>query len=283
MGTKDITEKNLAAFNDVFADIVNVLLFGGKRLIDENALEVKETNSVYKEQGKVYEQNRDVSKFWTQGRTQIAVLGLENQTDADPYMPMRIMGYDGALYRTQYKKSAYPVVTMVLHFGTEKRWDKARDLYGCLDIPDELRPYVSNYKIQIFDIAFLKDEQVQLFQSDFRIVVDYFTQIQKNRDYIPSKETIKHVDAVLKLMAVLTGDGRFEEVQNEDGGVTNMCEVLDRAEARGIEQGIEQGIQALILDNLEEGKSESIILEKLKKRFELDDSRAKKYFEKYGE
>ena len=27
MGAKDIAEKNLEAFNDVFADIVNVLLF----------------------------------------------------------------------------------------------------------------------------------------------------------------------------------------------------------------------------------------------------------------
>ena len=30
MGEKDITEKILADYNDVFADIVNVLLFGGK-------------------------------------------------------------------------------------------------------------------------------------------------------------------------------------------------------------------------------------------------------------
>ena len=30
MGEKDITEKILADYNDVFADIVNVLLFGEK-------------------------------------------------------------------------------------------------------------------------------------------------------------------------------------------------------------------------------------------------------------
>lgn len=32
MDIKDIAEKNLEAFNDVFADIVNVLLFNGKQL-----------------------------------------------------------------------------------------------------------------------------------------------------------------------------------------------------------------------------------------------------------
>ncbi len=30
MGQKDIAEKTLEAYNDVFADIVNVLLFNGK-------------------------------------------------------------------------------------------------------------------------------------------------------------------------------------------------------------------------------------------------------------
>lgn len=35
MGEKDITEKILADYNDVFADIVNVLLFGGKTTVDE--------------------------------------------------------------------------------------------------------------------------------------------------------------------------------------------------------------------------------------------------------
>ncbi len=69
-----------------------------------------------------------------------------------------------------------------------------------------------------------------------------------------------------------------------------MCEVLDKAEkrgveigmAQGIEQGMERGIEALILDNLEDGKSEAVILEKLKKRFQLDELKAQEYFEKYA-
>ena len=35
MADKDITEKNLEALNDVFADIVNVLLFKGEQVINE--------------------------------------------------------------------------------------------------------------------------------------------------------------------------------------------------------------------------------------------------------
>lgn len=39
MGEKDITEKMLADHNDVFADIINVLLFNGKRIVNENELQ----------------------------------------------------------------------------------------------------------------------------------------------------------------------------------------------------------------------------------------------------
>jgi hypothetical protein len=36
MGTKDMTENYLEAYNDVFADIVNVLLFHGERRVAED-------------------------------------------------------------------------------------------------------------------------------------------------------------------------------------------------------------------------------------------------------
>ena len=59
---------------------------------------------------------------------------------------------------------------------------------------------------------------------------------------IPSKEMMKHVDAVLKLMSVMTGDDRFEEAQKE-GEVNNMCEVMDRVEQSGMRKGISKGIR----------------------------------------
>ena len=112
----------------------------------------------------------------------------------------------------------------------------------CLDIPDELRPYFKDYGINVFEIAYLPDETIQKFHSDFRIVADYFSQIRKNNDYQPSNEEITHVDAVLKLMSVMTGDKRFEEVQKTgESEVHTMCELLDRIEQQGIQQGMQQG------------------------------------------
>ena len=125
MGEADITEKLLEAYDDVFSDIINVLLFDGKRLVKEDEL-----------------------------------------SDAVP-----LSGY---------------------------------------------------------------------------IVADYFVQIRRNKEYRPSAETIRHVHEVLQLMAVLTKDRRFEEVQiprMAEGGIA-MCEVLDRVERRGFIAGQHDGFIA---------------------------------------
>ena len=103
---------------------------------------------------------------------------------------------------------------------------------------------MNDYKVHVFEIAYLTPHQVEMFQSDFKIVADYFVQLRTNKTYVPSREVIEHVDAVLKLMSVLTQDERFEEFQNSGKGeVKTMCEVLDNAIDQGIAQGIAQGIQ----------------------------------------
>jgi hypothetical protein len=64
MGNKDITEKQLEDYNDVFADIINVLLFDGKRVVGENDLEDVLAKSQFKDDGgKLHEQERDNAKL----------------------------------------------------------------------------------------------------------------------------------------------------------------------------------------------------------------------------
>lgn len=252
MGTKDITEKLLEEHNDVFSDIVNVLLFNGKRRMLEDELEDTPTRAQYKaDTTKIHEQERDISKFWKKENVKIAICGIENQTKMDSDMALRIVGYDGQSYRSQLlknkngmnSKERYPVVSMVLYFGS-KRWNKAKSLHERLNIPDYLKPFVSDYQINVFEIAYLTDEQVAMFQSDFKFVADYFVQMRKNKNYIPSSETIKHVDEVLKMMSVLTEDSRFEEAQNNaKGGVNSMCQVLDMVEEKGRQEGRQEGRQ----------------------------------------
>lgn len=242
MAEKDITEKILEDYNDVFADIVNVLLFDGKEVIHKEELLSTRDKSQYKaDDSKIHEQERDVAKFWNRGKVRLALCGLENQTDIDKDIPLRIIGYDGAAYRSELlsgRKERYPVITLVLYFGMN-RWTKPHSLSECMDIPEYLEPYVSDYKINVFEIAYLTKEQVSRFQSDFKIVADYFVQKRKDHDYKPSQDTIRHVDELLKLMAVLTEDDRYVKVQaNGKGSEKNMCEILDKVEARGEKRGL---------------------------------------------
>lgn len=248
MAEKDITEKILTDYNDVFADIVNVLLFNGEQVVSADNLETVKDRSQYKADGKIHQQERDVSKVLKEENTKITLFGFEHQTEAEKFMPLRQIGYDGQSYRAQLLdkdvKRTYPVITLVLYFGT-MHWNYERSLLGVLDVPDKFRPYVSDYEVKnLYEIAFLTSEQVELFRSDFRYVADYFVQKRMNDDYHPSKETIKHVDATLKLMSVLTDDVRFEEVIQELSGKggTSMCTVLDRIENKGREEGRAEGI-----------------------------------------
>ena len=100
---KDIIEKKLAEYKDVFADIINGLLFHGENVVLPDELEDKGTISQYKaDDSKVHQQERDVCKRWN--GADIAVFGFENQSTIDKNMPARIIGYDGASYRAQLLK-----------------------------------------------------------------------------------------------------------------------------------------------------------------------------------
>ena len=178
MGEKDISQKMLMAYNDVFADIINVLLFDGRCVIKEDELEKENRDSFIKIDGRLHEEERDISKLWRQNELIITFLGVENQTAVDNSMPLRVIAYDGAAYKGQLisrnsthnkSKPFYPVVTVVLYFG-KKRWQKPLSLLECIEIPKEFQPYVSDYRINVFEIAYLSDEKLAMFKSDFWFV-----------------------------------------------------------------------------------------------------------------
>lgn len=287
MGQKDITEKILEDYNDVFADIVNVLLFRGNRIVKEESLKETKVKSQYKaEAGKLHEQERDVAKYWQDGNALVAICGLENQTVEEKYMPLRVFSYDGASYRRQLlsendENPIVPVVSLVLHFGM-KEWSSPHNLKGVIDIPKELKPYVNDYKANIFNIAFLDDETVQMFQSDFRIVADFFVQKRKNKDYVPDEHKIKHVDEMLKLLQVLTGDDRynvkFSEAEKKED--IKMCDVMEKAVNKGKEEERINSIKVLVSSLEEFGISSEAIIEKVMEKFNFSRDEATKYVNK---
>jgi len=248
MQEKDITQKMLERHNDVFSDIVNVLLFGGKKVVEEESLFDTVTDSVLKIDGRARIQDRDIAKYWKDSQINIALLGIENQTTPNKLMPFRVISYDGTEYGKQSRnenidKKKYPVISLVLYLVFEQKWLYPKNLLGIIDVDEKLKPYVNDYRINLFEIAYLDREIIDSFTSDFWILADYLYQMRVNRNYVADKRSIAHIEELLMLMSAMTGDKRFEEVIDEANKkeVMNMCEVLDIVEARGIEKGIEKG------------------------------------------
>ena len=269
MGQTDITEKILEDYNDVFADIINGLIFNGEQRILPESLENTQVHSQYKaEDGKVHELERDVAKYWKDKKVELAICGIENQSIVEKNMPFRIIGYDGASYRSQLleeRKEILPVMTIVLYFGTNRHWYGKKNIKGLMKIPEELNDYINDYEMKVFEIAWLTEAEIDRFHSDFKIVANFFVQKRKNKNYIPDDPTeIKHVDEVLKLLQVMTGDDRYKEMFKKKKEVHSMCDVAERLEKMGMEKGIEKGMEQGVKQGRKLGRNEGIHEEKIR-------------------
>ena len=269
MAEKDTVTKTLEEYDDVFADIVNVLLFGGKRVVKEDELSPADIFSQYKASGNISMQERDVSKFWKHTGVNIAFVGIENQSSPDKTMPMRVISYDGAAYRSQLKvkndgeSHYYPVVTIVLYFG-EDDWSCGRSLFDCIEIEPGLKPFVNDYRINLFSMKDMTEESVSLFESDFGIIAEFFMKMNSDgNDITFSDRPFDHPQETLDLISVFSGDSRFTDEYNRiesekrEGGIS-MCDIYDKIEERGLEKGMEEGIQKGMQKGMEKGMEEGI-------------------------
>ena len=154
--------------------------------------------------------------------------------------------------KRKIRNKRYPVITLVLYFG-KTPWKKPLCLYDVIDVPEFLKPFVNDFKINIIDVPRLTPEQVKKYKGDFQIIADYFVQLNSGKRYIPSNKKMQHPDSLLKLMSVLTKDIRYAEcvgnTASETEGTT-MCEVLDRIEARGIEKTKTEMVLNMLKENL---------------------------------
>lgn len=284
MAKKDIQEKLLEDFPDVFADIVNVAGFFGEQIIEPDSLEDGPTASIYKAaEGNNREQFRDVCKYSTKLGVHMMLLGLENQTDVDHDMVFRVMRYDGASYKMQDKKhKKAPVITWVLYFGC-KRWKAPKSIHEAIikGFPNwkKVMRFVPDYQINLIEVAFLPKQIREQFTSDFRIVAEYLHAKRTGHveEFYGSPEghqKIQHVQAILEFLQTFGKDERYKAMESrvykeaEIGGNITMCTLLDYAENKGIKR-----INQLNKRLAEENRYEDII------RAAKDEQYQKKLFE----
>ncbi|MDD2979363.1 MAG: Rpn family recombination-promoting nuclease/putative transposase [Hespellia sp.] len=286
---KDHANKYLEDYPDVFADIFNVLLFKKEMIRPEDLIQGP-TESIYKEEnGRTFrEQRRDTTKYVQKLGTTMSLIGIDNQTAQDQDMAIRVMGYDYAAYRNQIQTGSvrYPIITAVLYFG-DKRWSKAKELKELFDKGNaEFAAYAQNYKLHLIEVAHIPKKIRDELTSDFREVADFFANRNK-KGYQPSKRKLQHVEAVLKMLEVFTGDKRYQDIEDEimkaveKGEEITMCEFAERMTQKGISQGInrerEHGITVLVESLRELNVPEMGIIEVIIKRYALSKTAAKKY------
>lgn len=292
---KDVTQKQLEDWNDVFADIYNGIAFGGKKILQEENLISLPTESFTKNMdGTVQQGFRDVRKADQRQGEYRLIWSLENQTGVDNTMPERIMGYEYASYEAQVKKlmaqnrkekkRAYtrrlhdhqklaPVVTAVLHWG-EKEWNGPRCLHDMLDFPEELeeelRPMVSDYSFHLIEMSKLPQEVRERFRSDFRILAEYAATRKNPKEWEAFLQTYQrkllHPEELMNALEALSGDSRYEqayekitEEEKEEG--VKMCVVAEKLEQIGIQKGIQQNTLRTVCNMLKRNKPESEIFE----------------------
>lgn len=305
----DIVLKNYWSDNERFADLFNAALFEGKQVISPEELEdvdVEESSVLehrdYAESIQAARDNIKVSKKSTVFGVELVMLGMESQEHIHYAMPMRVMGYDYGTYKKQYDSNARkyqtskgleedeylsrmrktdrftPVITMVVYYG-EKPWDGAVSLHGMLDIPEEMKIFVNDYKILLVEAR----ENNLVFHNANN--VDFFNMMQMILDKnLPRNETkekvIKYakehgVDQTVIMTVAGAANCKIDYRSLAAKGDGDMCTLFDEIakenEAKGIvETGFDFGI------------SEKDILERLQNKLRIPLQKAQEYLELYG-
>lgn len=320
MGVKDDYQYEYLNDNRRFADQINGGLFGGKQIIRPEELQQLEPQNVYLGGKDKKRKNAktivDKARLW-KGR-QIHILVIENQNQVDYHMVLRNMLSESLGYLRQWNQtSAYhaekkdlkkgsdafisgmkkeekfqPIITLVVYFGTEHLWDGATCLYELLDIEEELKDYVTNYKLNLYDCQ--AHDTFEEYHTGLRQVfetVRYGKDKEKLRKVMEeNREIYSRIDGATRDMLEVVANVKIPEefkVVEEKEERYNMCKAFEDMRLEGYEEGIaegmEKGIRALIETCRELGASRDVIVGKCMEKYELTREKAQEYMAKCGE
>ncbi len=176
MGKTDIALGAYFSDPEIFADLFNGWMYGGKRVIDPGQLQTEDPVQPRPEYARLYKHVRDVVKMYRQDGVSLVLLGIENQDRIDYSVPVRIMQLDSADYQAQVHQTEkenrkrlalrtglpafgsgdriVPVITLILYFGEEK-WERPVRLHDMLAFPEEdsrIRVLVPDYPIHVISV-----------------------------------------------------------------------------------------------------------------------------------
>ena len=316
----DIVVKNYWRNNHQFADFFNAALFDGKPVIKADELEDLDTeessileNKEYAESIIAARDNIKVRKKSTKYGVEFVILGMEGQEHIHYAMPMRVMGYDYGTYKKQYDDNAskykkasglsddefiskmkktdrfIPVITVVVYYG-EKEWDGATSLHGMLDIPEEMRVLVSDYKMHLVeakknDLKLHNINNKDLFNL-FEILLNKKGKLSEIREKAINYATEHKVEksVIMTVAGAANCKMDYNMLERRDA---DMCTVFEETRREGIEEGKAEGIEKgkaeeIVESGYEFGLSEDDILTRLQKKLNISLQKAREYLVMFG-
>lgn len=254
MAEKDILEKILLSYADVFADCENSLVYKGKRVLKPEELLPAPTESFYHGPGQysdtkencVQVQNQfcDVSFYRVDKGNIRAQYMIGNETRLKKRQVLRKASYQGGAYRGQLEsgKPTYPVMGIVLDwtYKSSRIPVSLRELLIRDGAASEELEQIDEVRLKVFHMKNLSEEVRRRFTSDMGFVVDFLNEGHFDKR---KNQKIVHMEALCEMMKAITNDIRFTDAvkglmkKQEEGREIIMCEYIDMLEARGEERG----------------------------------------------
>lgn len=262
---------------EVFADLYNGALFDGQQIIRPERLkqenEKKLTEALDRNGTKIIlKKERDVEKSAIFEKRRLAVmLAVEGQRLVHYGMPVRSIIYDILDYFRQIEKltqrhkfrrdlkgsaeylsglkkgdKLLPVVTLVLHYGEDQKWDGPLSLHDMLAIPEELRDYkncIPDYRINLVSSRTVKSEN---FRTGLREVFELLPLLKDKegmKKYLEEKkEHYSHLEPKRSwVIGKFINIPSLKNLDKEEEGEVNMCTAIEEMIEDGRNEGIGRG------------------------------------------
>jgi len=202
----------------------------------------------------------------------VSIFVLENQSYVDYRMVLRVMeseviGYDKQrkecyavkrknkvrfdkheyLSRMEKGQKLIPIITLVLYVGKDKLWDGARSLHEMLELDDELKPFVNDFKLNLFDYHDYKD--FSMFKTENRLLFEMLANARDKKKMIGVLRRHSHsgeVDEVSArtILGVLNVKADLAKIRKKDEQgreVYDMCQAFEDYKEDGRKIGLKQG------------------------------------------
>jgi len=278
MGQRDLAQNDYLNDKVRFADMCNGILFQGQGIIRPEELQEAGEDTVYSEDRKRRKIIPDKVRLWR--GIYLSVISVENQTKVDYKMVIRMMKEEAVSYERQWnererelrragllgKKSRLcwqgknekfvPVIPIVIYYGIDQRWDGATCLYDMLDMDDALRPFIMNYKLNLFDYHECKDFSIFMTENRELFEVLSCAKSEKRVQELISENSERYeelaYDAAQTICDIAGIDvALIKEIKEDGREVANMCKAWDDHKKSGIIEGRKEGILETRKDSIQ--------------------------------